>query len=144
MPYNILFFLEARNDQIAFFFPCNLSMFVLYFKRLHIRTFTAPSPKNRSIPYVSKTIYLMHIIKCRLAIFEKLNGRINHDASKSSSLKFDIYKKNIKTWTLDLIFIRTRQLYKCYVQGQFNDLLRQKKFDDNRISFMYVNVCSLQ
>ena len=39
----------------------------------------------------------MHIIKCRLAIFEKLNGRINHDASKSSSLKFDIYKKNIKT-----------------------------------------------
>lgn len=98
LPYNALFFLEARNDQIAFCFPYNLSMFVLYSKRLHIRTFTAPSPQIRSIPYVSKTIYLMHIIKCRLAIFQNLtDGLTMMPADRLVWNLIYIKKKNIKT-----------------------------------------------
>ena len=103
-----------------------------------------PAPKSDRF-LTSLKLFKEKRPKCRLAIFEKLNGRINYDASRSSSLKFNMKKKHKNLSLQDqLLLLLELGNCKCYVQGQFNDLLRQKKCGDNRISFMHVNLCNLQ
>ena len=87
----------------------------------------------------------------RLAIFDESIGRINFDYDRLSSLKFNpLLSEREYNFSLcndsdpDANFLSDLGMCDYYVEDQFNDFLKRKKIVNDRLSFMQVNIRSLQ
>ena len=87
----------------------------------------------------------------RLAIFDQSIARINFDYDRLSSLKFNpLLSEREYNFSLcndsdqDANFLSDLEMCDYYVEDQFNDILKRKKIVNDRLSFMQVNIRSLQ
>ena len=87
----------------------------------------------------------------RLAIFDQSIARINFDYDRLSSLKFNpLLSEREYNFSLcndsdpDANFLSDLGMCDYYVEDQFNDILKRKKIVKDRLSFMQVNIRSLQ
>lgn len=87
----------------------------------------------------------------RLAMFEQLNGPIHFDPDRLSNLKFNpLLSEKHKNFSLckeldpDSNFFSELGNCEYYIEDKFNDLLLQKKFDNNCLSLLHINIRSLQ
>ena len=82
----------------------------------------------------------------RVAIFHQFIGRINFDYDILSCLKFNpLLSEREYNFSLcndsdpDANFLSELGISDCYVEDQFNDILKRKKIVNDRLSFMKVN-----
>ena len=96
-------------------------------------------------------LFVSYVGNVRLAILDQSIGRINFDCDRLSSLKFNpLLSEREYDFSLcndsapDTNFLSNLGMCDYYVEDQFNDILKRKKIVNDRLSFMQVNIRSLQ
>ena len=88
-------------------------------------------------------LFVSYVGNVRLAILDQTIGRINFDCDRLSSLKFNPLLSE-REYNFSLCNDSDPGMCDYYVEDQCNDMLKQKKIVNDRLSFMQVNTRSLQ